>query len=73
MDMGWAYHQNEIDEAPKNKAIFQTHEGIHHMERLYFGPTASSGIFHNEVRKAFSGLIGVTSIYDNIIVWGKNY
>lgn len=73
MDMGWAYHQIEIDEDSKNKAIFQTHEGIHRMERLYFGPTASSGIFHNEVRKAFSGLCGVTSIHDNILVWGKDY
>ena len=73
MDMGWAYHQIELDETSKNKAIFQTHEGIHRMERLYFGPTASSGIFHNEVRKTFSGLTGVTSIHDNILVWGRNY
>ena len=40
MDMGWAYHQLEIDEATKNKSVFQTHEGVHRMERLYFGPSA---------------------------------
>jgi len=49
MDMGWGYHQLPLDEATKKKSIFQTHEGIHRIERLYFGPTASSGIFHNEV------------------------
>ena len=73
IDMGWAYHQIELDESSKNKAVFQTHEGVHRMERLYFGPTASSGIFHNEVRKAFSGLPGITSIHDNILIYGKNY
>ena len=72
MDMGWGYHQIEIDEESKEKAIFQTHEGIHKMNRLYFGPTASSGIFHSEVRKALSGLHGVTSIHDNLLVWGKD-
>ncbi len=42
------------------------------MKRLY-GPTASSGLFHSEVRKALNGLKGVTSIHDNILVWGKDY
>ena len=73
MDMGWGYHQIKIDEETKNKAIFQTHEGIHRMERLYFGPTASSGIFHSEVRKALAGLTGTTNIHDNILVWGRNH
>ena len=72
MDMGWGYHQLPIDEESKKRAIFQTHEGVHRMERLYFGPTASSGIFHNEVRKALAGLPGVTSIHDNMLVWGRN-
>ena len=57
MDMGWAYHQVPIDEETKEKTIFQTHEGLHRMERLYFGPTASSGIFHSEARKALQGLM----------------
>ena len=73
MDMGWGYHQLPLDEQTKNKSIFQTHEGLHRMERVYFGPTAASGIFHNEVRKCFAGLTGVTTIHDNILVYGKNY
>jgi len=40
---------------------------------LYFGPTASSGIFHNKIRKAFAGLQGVTTFHDNILVYGRNY
>ena len=73
MDMGWAYHQVEIVEDTKNKSIFQTHEGLHRMERLFFGPTTSSGIFHNEIRNALKGLQGTTNIHDNLLVWGKNH
>ena len=73
MDMGWAYHQLETDESTRKRSIFQTHEGIHRMERLYFGPTASSGIFHSEIRKALQGLQGVINIHDNILVWGRNH
>ena len=73
MDMGWGFHQLPLDETTKKKSIFQTHEGLHRMERLYFGPTASSGIFHNEVRKCFAGLKGVVTLHDNILIYGKDY
>lgn len=72
MDMGWAYHQMAIYEETKSQAIFQSHEGLHRMERLYFGPTASSGIFHNEVRKIFADKRGVTNLHDNILVYGRD-
>ena len=73
MDMGWAYHQCPIDEETKDRSIFQTHEGLHRMEVLYFGPTASCGIFHDAIRKKLQGLKGARNIYDNFIVWGKDY
>ena len=72
MDMGWGFHQIPIDEDTQKKAVFQTHEGIHRMKRLYFGPTAASGIFHSEIRKAFNGLRGITTLHDNILVTGRN-
>ena len=43
------------------------------MERLYFGPSAASGIFHKEVWKALLGLRGVLNIHDNLIVWGTDH
>ena len=73
MDMGWGLHQLEIDDTSKNNAIFQTHEGLHRMARLYSGPSAASGIFHQEVRKALLGLRGVLNIHDNLIVWGTDH
>ena len=41
------------------------------MECLYFGPTATSGIFHIEAPKAFGGLAGVTNINNNLLVYTK--
>lgn len=73
MDMGWGFHQIPLSSKSRDLTIFQTHEGLHRMERLYFGPTASSGIFHSELRKSLSGLKGVTNIYDNILVYGRDY
>ena len=73
LDMGWAFHQLPIDESTKRRSVFQTHEGLHRMEVLYFGPTASSGIFHNEIQKILQGLNGALNIHDNILVWGRTF
>ena len=73
MDMGFGYHQMELDEESSVRAIFQTHEGCHKMNRLYFGPTAGTGIFHSGVRRALQGVPGTSSIHDNIIVHGVDY
>ena len=72
-DMGFGFHQVELDKSSKERSIFQTHEGLHRMERLYFGPTSSSGIFHNEVSKALRGIKGCTTIHDNILIGGRDY
>ena len=72
MDMGWAYHQVPIDEETRETMIFQTHEGLYRMERLYFGPTALSGLFYNEVRKKFLWLNRVTNERDNILVYSSD-
>ena len=68
--MPHGYHQIPLAEESKNKCIFQTHEGLHRMERLFLGPTSSSGIFRHEVEKALRGVPGCISIHDNILVFG---
>ena len=42
------------------------------MKRLFFGPTNSTGIFHHEVSKAFAGVHGCITIYDNILIYGRD-
>ena len=71
--MGMGFYQLPLDRQSKDRPIFQTHEGLHRMERLYFGPTLVTGIFHNEVAKALMGVPGYTTIHDNILVGGKDY
>ena len=51
MDMPHGYHQIPLAEESKNKCIFQTHEGLHRMERLFFGPTSSRAYFIMRWRK----------------------
>ena len=70
IDMGNGFHQLPLVE--ESQAVFQTHQGLHRMKRLFFGPKNSSGIFHHEVQKAFTGVPGCTTIHDNVLVHGKN-
>ena len=73
MDMVMGFHQLPMHNDSKNMSIFQTHEGLHRMERVYFGPTSSSGIFHHEVMKALRGVKGCTTLHDNILVHGRTH
>ena len=70
LDMGYGFHQLPLHPDTAKRAVFQTHEGIHRMTRLFFGPRPASGIFHHEVSKCFRGIPGVTTIHDNILVYG---
>ena len=69
IDMGNGYHQIPLEK--ESQVVFQTHQGLHRMKRLFFGPKNSSGIFHHEVQKSFAGIPGCLSIHDNILVYGK--
>ena len=51
-------------------SVFQTHEGLHRMKRLYFGPMSATGIFHHAVHQQFAGVPGCISIHDNVLVYG---
>ena len=70
MDIGNVYHQVPL--APEPQVVFRTHKGLHRMKRLFFGPKNSSGIFHHEVRKAFTCIDGCITIYDNILVYCRD-
>ena len=70
MDIGNGYHQVPL--APESQMVFRTPKGLHRMKRLFFGPKNSSGIFHHEVRKAFTGIDGCITIHDNVLVYGRD-
>ena len=68
--MSHGYHQIAL--APESRYIstFVTHEGMHRFKVLFFGAKPASDIFHAKVSAALSGLPGVISLHDNILVWG---
>ena len=70
MDMGHGFHQVPLDPETSRKSVFQTHEGLHRMKRLYFGPMSATGIFHHAVHQQFAGIPGCISIHDNVLVYG---
>lgn len=69
LDMVNGFHQVPLD--PDSRIVFNTHEGLHRMKYLFFGPKNSSGIFHHEVSKVFEGIPGCITIHDNVLVYGK--
>ena len=69
LDMGNAFHQVKLQK--DSQVVFRTHEGLHRMRRLFFGPTNSTGIFHHQIQKAFAGVTGCVTIHDNILVYGE--
>ena len=69
--MGFGFYQLALDRKSKDRSIFQTHQVLHRMERLYFDPTSATGIFHNEGDQCLRGVPGCTTIHDNILVGGN--
>ena len=69
LDMVNGFHQVPLD--PTSRIVFNTHEGLHRIKYLFFGPKNSSGIFHHEVSKVFEGIPGCITIHDNVLVYGK--
>ena len=71
MDMGHGFHQVPLDPETSRLSVFQTHEGLHRMKRLYFGPMSATGIFHHTISQQFAGVPGCISIHDNVLVYGS--
>ena len=49
LDMGYGYHQLLFHPDTARRDVFQTHEGLHRMKRLFFGPRPVTGIFHHKI------------------------
>ena len=69
LDMGNRFHQ--IQMSADSQIIFQTHERLHRMKQLFFGPVNSTRIFHHQVAKAFTGVKGCITINENILIYGE--
>ena len=72
LDIKWAYHQLEL--LPKSREIttFMTHQGLYRYKQLRFGISCAPEMYNKIIHQALCGLTSVSSLYDDIIVHGKN-
>ncbi|XP_053392140.1 uncharacterized protein LOC128554851 [Mercenaria mercenaria] len=72
LDIKMAYHQIELDEESREITRFMTHKGMYRYKRRMFGISCAPEIYNKVRSQVLSGLQGVNSIFDDIMVHGKD-
>ncbi|XGW15781.1 hypothetical protein V3C99_001322, partial [Haemonchus contortus] len=72
IDLSDAYLQLELSEESKKKVVINTHKGLFRYNRLPFGIKTAPGIFQQVMNKMVTGLQGVATYLDDILVSGRN-
>jgi hypothetical protein len=71
LDITHAYWSIKLDEKSSLLTTFSTVFGRYRWLRLPFGISASSDLFQHKVEEIFEGLTGMTSIVDDILIYGE--
>jgi hypothetical protein len=71
LDITWAFHQLELSLESRDITASMTHQGLFRNKRLLFGISCAPEMYNKIIHQALSGLPGVNSIYDDIVVHGK--
>ncbi|CAJ0602666.1 unnamed protein product [Cylicocyclus nassatus] len=71
LDLSDAYLQIELSEEAKKLVVINTHKGLYQYNRLPFGIKTAPGIFQQIMNKMVSGLRGVATYLDDILVCGR--
>lgn len=71
LDIKMAYHQIELAEESREITTFMTHKGLYRYKRLLFGVSCAPEMYNKVLQQTLSGLQGVSSIYDDIVVHGE--
>ena len=72
LDMNKAFHQILLDEASRQYTVFSTPLGLMRYKRLAMGLASASEILQRAMDTVLSGLEGVSSVHDNIFVFGSS-
>ena len=72
LDIKMAYHQIELDQESREITTFMTHKGMYRYKRLMFGVSCAPEMYNKVIAQTLSGLEGVNSIFDDIIVHGRS-
>ncbi|EPB74304.1 hypothetical protein ANCCEY_06606 [Ancylostoma ceylanicum] len=68
IDLSDAYLQIELSDESKKMVVINTHRGLFQYNRLPFGMKKALGIFQQIMNKMITGLRGVTTYLDDILV-----
>ena len=71
-DLKWGYHQIVLRSDSHNITAFQDNSGLYCFKWLLFGITSASEQYNHVITNLFSVCPGVASIFDDIIVFGKD-
>ena len=72
IDLNSVYHQIELHPDSRYITAFSTHIGNYRSKTLFFGCSSASDEFDKCVQGKLASLIGVKSIADDILVFGKS-
>ncbi|XP_052809097.1 uncharacterized protein K02A2.6-like [Mya arenaria] len=72
LNIKMAYHQIELDQESREMTTFMTHKGMYRYKRLMFGVSCAPEMYNKVIAQTLSGLEGVNSIFDDIIVHGRS-
>lgn len=72
LDITHAYWSIQLDEESSYLTTFSTPFGRYRYLRLPYGISSSSDIFQQKMDEIFEGLPGVTTIVDDILIYGRS-
>ena len=71
LDIKLAYHQIVLES--RQITTFMTHKGMYRYKLLMFGISCAPEMYNKIIQQTLDGCDGVQSIFDDIVVHGKNY
>nr|DAA65004.1 TPA_exp: gag-pol protein [Drosophila sechellia] len=72
LDLKYAYHQLELDEASRAITTFITPRGLFRYKRLMFGVNSAPEIFQRRLEELLAPCRNVLNYIDDIIIFGTN-
>jgi hypothetical protein len=72
LDLQSAYHQLLLHKDSRSMTAFITHEGLFQYKRVCFGLSSAPSAFQKMMSTMLSGLKGVQSYLDDLIIYGKD-
>lgn len=71
LDLGWGFHQIELEERSRKITTFIIHKGLFRYKRLMFGISSAPELNQHTIQQVLEGCEGAYNIHDDIIIHGR--